>query len=106
MTVRRIMGIETEYGVLQPGRPLANPMLLSSHVVAVHAFEDVRDKDVGVQLRIAGARRAVPERGGNQAVTLDRDRPAVFPSPTSRHALQVSERIGDRFVVSDPDRPP
>ncbi len=37
MTVRRVMGIETEYGVLQPGRPLANPMLLSSHVVAVHA---------------------------------------------------------------------
>jgi len=31
------MGIETEYGVLQPGRPGANPMLLSSHVVAVHA---------------------------------------------------------------------
>jgi len=31
------MGIETEYGILQPGRPLANPMLLSSHVVAVHA---------------------------------------------------------------------
>lgn len=37
MTVRRIMGIETEYGVLEPGRPLANPMLLSGHVVAVHA---------------------------------------------------------------------
>ncbi|GIG37515.1 depupylase/deamidase Dop [Cellulomonas pakistanensis] len=37
MTVRRVMGIETEYGVLQPGRPTANPMLLSSHVVAVHA---------------------------------------------------------------------
>lgn len=37
MTVRRVMGIETEYGVLQPGRPAANPMLLSSHVVAVHA---------------------------------------------------------------------
>ncbi|WP_308200241.1 depupylase/deamidase Dop [Cellulomonas wangsupingiae] len=37
MTVRRVMGLETEYGVLQPGRPLANPMLLSSHVVAVHA---------------------------------------------------------------------
>lgn len=30
------MGIETEYGVLQPGRPMANPMLLSSHVVAAH----------------------------------------------------------------------
>ncbi|GEA80476.1 depupylase/deamidase Dop [Cellulomonas uda] len=37
MTVRRVMGIETEYGVLQPGKPMANPMLLSSHVVAVHA---------------------------------------------------------------------
>ncbi|NMR20722.1 depupylase/deamidase Dop [Cellulomonas fimi] len=36
MTVRRVMGIETEYGVLQPGRPTANPMLLSSHVVAAH----------------------------------------------------------------------
>jgi proteasome accessory factor A len=31
------MGLETEYGVLEPGRPQANPMLLSSHVVAVHA---------------------------------------------------------------------
>ncbi|HEY0188958.1 MAG TPA: depupylase/deamidase Dop [Cellulomonas sp.] len=37
MSVRRVMGIETEYGVLQPDRPNANPMLLSSHVVAVHA---------------------------------------------------------------------
>ena len=37
MSVRRVMGIETEYGILQPGRPNANPMLLSSHVVAVHA---------------------------------------------------------------------
>ena len=31
------MGIETEYGIVQPGRPLANPMLLSSHVVAAYA---------------------------------------------------------------------
>jgi proteasome accessory factor PafA2 len=37
VSVRRVMGIETEYGILQPGRPNANPMLLSSHVVAVHA---------------------------------------------------------------------
>ncbi|AEI12346.1 depupylase/deamidase Dop [Cellulomonas gilvus] len=40
MTVRRVMGIETEYGVLQPGKPMANPMLLSSHVVAVHAARE------------------------------------------------------------------
>jgi proteasome accessory factor PafA2 len=38
VSVRRVMGIETEYGVLQPGRPGANPMLLSSHVVAVHTM--------------------------------------------------------------------
>ncbi|NMM29663.1 MAG: proteasome accessory factor PafA2, partial [Cellulomonas sp.] len=40
------MGIETEYGVLQPGRPGANPMLLSSHVVAVHlaARESARSR--------------------------------------------------------------
>ncbi|ROS74376.1 proteasome accessory factor A [Cellulomonas sp. PhB143] len=36
MTVRRVMGIETEYGVLQPGRPLANPMLMSSQVVTTY----------------------------------------------------------------------
>jgi proteasome accessory factor A len=30
------MGIETEYGVLQPGHPFANPMLLSSQVVTTY----------------------------------------------------------------------
>lgn len=30
------MGIETEYGVLSPGRPLANPMLMSSQVVTTY----------------------------------------------------------------------
>ena len=30
------MGIETEYGVLAPGRPAANPMLLSSQVVTTY----------------------------------------------------------------------
>ncbi len=38
------MGIESEYGVVEPGRPNANPMLLSSHVVGVQvaAQEQVR----------------------------------------------------------------
>ncbi|BDZ43513.1 hypothetical protein GCM10025865_28120 [Paraoerskovia sediminicola] len=36
MTVRRVMGIETEYGVLRPGRPMANPMLMSSQVVTTY----------------------------------------------------------------------
>ncbi|MFP5336293.1 MAG: depupylase/deamidase Dop [Actinomycetes bacterium] len=37
MTVRRVMGIETEYGVSAPGHPEANPMLLSSQVVHAYA---------------------------------------------------------------------
>ena len=37
MTVRRMMGIETEYGVLEPGFPMANPMALSAAVVAGYA---------------------------------------------------------------------
>ncbi|HLS74441.1 MAG TPA: depupylase/deamidase Dop [Actinomycetaceae bacterium] len=37
MTVRRMMGIETEYGIMQPGAPMANPMALSAAVVAAYA---------------------------------------------------------------------
>ncbi len=36
MSVRRVMGIETEYGILAPGRPQANPMALSAHVVGAY----------------------------------------------------------------------
>ena len=39
MTVRRTMGIETEYGVFEPGNPMGNPMALSAAVVA--AYRDV-----------------------------------------------------------------
>jgi Pup amidohydrolase len=37
MTVRRVMGIETEYGISVPGDPSANPMLLSGQVVNAYA---------------------------------------------------------------------
>ena len=37
MSVRRVMGIETEYGVSAPGDPSANAMLLSSQVVNAYA---------------------------------------------------------------------
>lgn len=36
MTVQRIVGIETEYGILQNGNPRANPMLMSSQVVTAY----------------------------------------------------------------------
>ncbi|KRF24949.1 MULTISPECIES: depupylase/deamidase Dop [unclassified Phycicoccus] len=37
MTVRRVMGIETEYGISVPGDPAANPMILSGQVVNAYA---------------------------------------------------------------------
>ena len=37
MSVRRVMGIETEYGISVPGDPAANPMILSGHVVNAYA---------------------------------------------------------------------
>ncbi|XAS75317.1 depupylase/deamidase Dop [Dermatophilaceae bacterium Sec6.4] len=37
MTVRRVMGIETEYGISVPGDPTANPMNLSGAVVTAYA---------------------------------------------------------------------
>ncbi len=39
MTVRRVMGIETEYGVTVPGRPNMNAMVLSTHVVNAYASD-------------------------------------------------------------------
>ena len=37
MGVRRVMGIETEYGISMPGFPYANPMILSGQVVQAYA---------------------------------------------------------------------
>ncbi|KAE8762949.1 depupylase/deamidase Dop [Georgenia thermotolerans] len=37
MSVHRPMGIETEYGIIEPGNPSSNPMVLSAHVVAAYA---------------------------------------------------------------------
>jgi proteasome accessory factor A len=37
MTVRRVMGLETEYGISVPGDHLANPMFLSGQVISVYA---------------------------------------------------------------------
>jgi Pup amidohydrolase len=42
MTVRRVMGIETEYGISVPGQPGANAMLLCSQVVNAYAAQASR----------------------------------------------------------------
>jgi proteasome accessory factor A len=44
MTVRRVMGIETEYGISVPGQPGANPMLASSQVVNAYAAGVLRSR--------------------------------------------------------------
>src|SRR5687767_14042726 len=44
MTVRRIMGTETEYGISVLGTPTANPMLTSSQVVNAHSAKTARSR--------------------------------------------------------------
>ena len=66
---------------------------------AVGAEREVGDEHVGVQLRVAGARGPMPERGGDEPVAGDR---VHAGRPAARHrrlALHVAERVGDRLVV-------
>ena len=59
MTVRRVMGSETEFGVLAAGNPHANPTVLSTRVVTGYATLVAREL----------ARRAGP-RDGQGTATL------------------------------------
>ncbi len=42
MSVRRVMGTETEFGISVTGQPLANPMVASSRVVNAYAGSTLR----------------------------------------------------------------
>src|SRR5919199_4609926 len=42
MSVRRVMGTETEFGISVAGQPQANPMVASSHVVNAYATSTLR----------------------------------------------------------------
>src|ERR671920_1256046 len=42
MSVRRVMGTETEFGISVAGQPQANPMVASSHVVNAYAMSTLR----------------------------------------------------------------
>src|SRR5919202_395797 len=42
MSVRRVMGTETEFGISVAGQPTANPMVASSHVVNAYALSTLR----------------------------------------------------------------
>ncbi|NDA49332.1 MAG: proteasome accessory factor PafA2, partial [Actinobacteria bacterium] len=38
MSVHRIMGLETEYGISVPGQPMLNAMVTSSQIVNAYAY--------------------------------------------------------------------
>jgi len=42
MSVRRVMGTETEFGISVAGQPTANPMVASSHVVNAYAMSTLK----------------------------------------------------------------
>ena len=59
MSVRRVMGTETEFGISVTGQPLANPMVASSRVVNAYAGVDPAGPAGALGLRggVAAARR-------------------------------------------------
>ncbi len=46
MTVHRVMGIETEYGISVPGKPHVNAMLASSQIVNAYAHDTLGERRV------------------------------------------------------------
>ena len=46
MTVHRVMGIETEYGISVPGKPHVNAMLASSQIVNAYAYAALGERRV------------------------------------------------------------
>ncbi len=89
MSVRRVMGTETEYGISVPGQPGANAMVTSSQIVNAYLAAIGR----------AGAAGAVGLRGGEPAARRARLRPGPGggrlepadrrgPGPGQRHPDQ------------------
>ena len=66
----------------------------------VRSARSVGDQNVGVQLRVAGARGPVIKRSREQSVSLDHAMPAL-PSPQS-HSLAFD--VGEGGIDSDPMR--
>ena len=84
MSVRRVMGTETEFGISVPGQPQANPMVASSRVVNAYA---------GVHA--AGPSRALGLRGGVAAARRPRLRhvpPGGRPQPAHRRGPRAGQR--------------
>ena len=87
MSVRRVMGTETEFGISVPGQPGANPMVASSQVVNAYASRPCRPpRPVGLRGGVPAARRprVRPVARGRRPVPADRR----GPRPRQRHPHQ------------------
>lgn len=78
------MGIETEYGVLAPGRPMANPMLMSSQVVMTY-------------------RALVARAGGRPPARWDYDDEDPLQDARGFHLQRASAHPS--LLTDDPSRP-
>ena len=76
-------------------RVRVEPPAVERRPAPVGAAPEVRDDDVRVQLRIAGARRAVAERRGDEPVGRHDARPAAPAPDRGGRALEVAERLAD-----------
>ncbi|WP_022916470.1 depupylase/deamidase Dop [Ruania albidiflava] len=119
MSVRRVMGIETEYGILGVGLPNANPMLMSAQLVTAYATDglagvsrarwDYQDEDPlcdarGWRLDRAKADPSLltddpsaPAPEGDPHRITTRRRPAPQPEPTT--VANVILPNGARYYV-------
>lgn len=94
MTVRRIMGIETEYGVLQQGNEYANPMLMSAQIVTAYQGK--------LNTRLAAARWDYEDENPLQdARGFKLPRASAHPSMLTDNPL-VPAPSGDEHVPENP----
>src|SRR4051812_11345482 len=69
--------------------------------LAVDAFNEIRNQDMGMQMRIAVARRPVAEPRGDQSPCRDHLDAVVSSTCERRVLLDVSQRGVDGSFVSD-----
>ena len=85
-------------------RVRVDPATVERRPAPVGAEHDVGDEHVRVELRIAGARRPMPERRGDQPAPRDHVHAAAAAARHPGRPLDVAERLGDRPIVRVPDR--
>jgi Pup amidohydrolase len=111
VTVRRVMGIETEFGILEPGRPQANPMQLSSTVVSAYAALsagpgrprwDYEDEDPLADARGFRLQRAAAHPS---MLTDDPSRPAPSAGSTTDDDAPAWDDAQPHFGATHRERP-